>query len=215
MTTTKGNTLSLAAKELMAADRDFMKTLVAALAEMYVWGVSPRKVKAITEDLCRHSFSTSAISAINKGLDKALACFASRYLDEPSPYLILDARYEKVRENGLIRSMAVQIAIGINNDGLRQVLAVETAHRESQSGWKEFLRLKKRGLSGVEFVVSEDHAGWVVPAPMAMSCGTRSEVRMMPIRGHAVRFGIHRDAVFVDHLPAQPTGNRKHGHCDA
>lgn len=136
------------------------KALVAALAEMYVQGVSTRKVKAITEELCGHSFSASAISTINKGLDEALARFAHRHLDEPYPYLILDARYEKVRDNGVIGSMAVQIAIGINGEGQRQVLAVEMVNRESHSSWKDFLlRLKERGLSGVEFVVSDDHAG--------------------------------------------------------
>jgi putative transposase len=136
------------------------KALVAALAEMYVQGVSTRKVKAITEELCGHRFSASAISAINKGLDEALARFAGRQLDEAYPYLILDARYEKVREDGVIRSQAVLVAIGINWEGQRQVLAVELAHRESQSSWKDFLtRLKQRGLTGVEFVVSDDHAG--------------------------------------------------------
>lgn len=136
------------------------KALVAALAEMYVQGVSTRKVKAITEELCGHSFSASAISAINKSLDEALERFASRQLEEAYPYVILDARYEKVREDGVIHSMAVQIAIGINWEGQRQVLAVEAANRESQSSWKDFLlRLKERGLTGVEFVVSDDHAG--------------------------------------------------------
>lgn len=136
------------------------KALVAALAEMYVQGVSTRKVKAITEELCGHSFSASAISSINKGLDQSLARFANRHLDEAYPYLILDARYEKVRDAGVISHRAVLIAIGINWEGQRQVLAVELANRESQSSWKEFLtRLKERGLSGVEFVVSDDHAG--------------------------------------------------------
>ena len=136
------------------------KALVSALAEMYVQGVSTRKVKAITEELCGHSFSASAISAINKTLDESLARFASRQLNDPYPYLILDARYEKVRENGVIQSLAVLVALGINWEGQRQVLAVELANRESQSSWKEFLlRLKQRGLSGVEFVVSDDHAG--------------------------------------------------------
>ena len=136
------------------------KALVAALAEMYVQGVSTRKVTAITEELCGHSFSASAISAINKGLDQTLARFAQRQLDEPYPYLILDARYERVREAGVIAHRAVLVAIGINWDGQRQVLAVELANRESQSSWKEFLlRLKERGLAGVEFVVSDDHAG--------------------------------------------------------
>jgi transposase-like protein len=136
------------------------KALVAALAEMYVQGVSTRKVKAITEELCGHSFSASTISQINKGLDESLARFASRPLEEDYPYLILDARYEKVREDAVIQSQAVLVAIGVNWEGQRQVLAVELANRESRSSWKDFLvRLKGRGLSGVEFVVSDDHAG--------------------------------------------------------
>lgn len=136
------------------------KALVAALAEMYVQGVSTRKVKAITEELCGHTFSASTISQINKGLDESLARFASRPLEEDYPYLILDARYEKVREDAVIQSQAVLVAIGINWEGQRQVLAVELANRESRSSWKDFLvRLKERGLSGVEFVVSDDHAG--------------------------------------------------------
>ena len=136
------------------------QALVAALAEMYVQGVSTRKVKAVTEELCGHEFSASTVSEINKGLDGKLAAFANRKLEEPYPYLIMDARYEKVREAGVIRSRAVQIAIGINWDGRREVLAVELANRESESSWRDFiLGLKKRGLSGVEFVVTDDHAG--------------------------------------------------------
>jgi transposase-like protein len=136
------------------------KALVAALAEMYVQGVSTRKVKAITEELCGHSFSASAISAINIKLDEELAQFAGRRLDEAYPYLILDARYERVRETGVIGNQAVLLAIGIGWDGRRSILAVELANRESRSSWREFLlQLRKRGLSGVEFVVSDDHAG--------------------------------------------------------
>jgi putative transposase len=134
------------------------KALVSALAEMYVQGVSTRKVKKITEELCGHSFSASAISQINKRLDETLSEFASRTLEEPYPYLILDARYEKVREGGVIRSQAVLIAIGINTEGYRQVLAVELAGRESQSSWRDLLgSLRERGLHGVDFVVSDDH----------------------------------------------------------
>ena len=98
---------------------------------MYVQGVSTRKVKAVTEELCGHAFSASSISAINKRLDDSLTAFAERRLDEPFPYLILDARYEKVREGGVVRSQAVLIAIGIDWDGRRQILAVEIANRES------------------------------------------------------------------------------------
>ena len=136
------------------------KALVAALAEMYVQGVSTRKVKAITEELCGHAFSASAISEINKTLDAELAAFAGRRLKEAYPYLILDARYEKIREGGVIRSQAVLVAIGIDWDGRRNVLGVDLANRESSSSWKTFLQgLKERGLHGVEFVVSDDHEG--------------------------------------------------------
>jgi len=136
------------------------KALVSALAEMYVQGVSTRKVKAITEELCGHSFSASVISSINKGLDETLTKFARRKLTDDYPYLILDARYEKVREEGVIQSQAVLIAIGINWEGKREVLGVELANRESQTSWRDFLMsLKQRGLSGVEFAVTDDHAG--------------------------------------------------------
>ena len=136
------------------------KALVGSLAEMYVQGVSTRKVKAVTEALCGHSFSASAISAVNKSLDEALHKFAERRLAEPFPYLILDACYEKVREGGIIASQAVMIAVAVDGEGRRQVLAVELANRESRSSWRDFLlRLKERGLFGVEFVVSDDHEG--------------------------------------------------------
>jgi len=120
-------------------------------------------VKAITEELCGHSFSASSISAMNQRRDTSLAQFAARPLAEAFPYLILDARYERVREAreaGVITSQAVLIAIGIDWDGRRQVLAVELANRESRSSWRDFLLgLKTRGLHGVEFVVADDHAG--------------------------------------------------------
>jgi putative transposase len=136
------------------------KALVSALAEMYVQGVSTRKVKAVTEALCGHSFSASSISQINKSLDESLKAFAERRLSEAYPYLILDARYERIREGGVIESQAVLVAIGVDWEGRRQVLAVDLANRESRSSWKDFLLgLKGRGLHGVEFVVSDDHAG--------------------------------------------------------
>ena len=136
------------------------KALVSALAEMYVQGVSTRKVKAITEELCGHEFSASAVSSIVKRRDTPREQFAARRLEEDYPYLILDARYERVREGGCIRSQAVLVAIGINGDGRRCILGVELAARESRTSWSAFLRgLKERGLRGVEFVVSDDHEG--------------------------------------------------------
>ncbi|UIJ92989.1 IS256 family transposase (plasmid) [Sinorhizobium meliloti] len=119
------------------------RALVATLAEMY-------------------AFSASSISAINKRLDESLKAFAERSPQEPFAYLILDARYEKVREAGVVMSQAVLIAVGIDWDGRRQILSVEMAGRESRCASKDFLvRLKGRGLKGVELVVSDDHAGLV------------------------------------------------------
>src|ERR1700733_583186 len=136
------------------------KALVGALAEMYIQGVSTRKVRAITEELCGHEFSASAISAINKRLDEELHRFMHRSLEEEFPYLILDARYEKVREDGVIRSRAVLVALGVDWEGRRQVLGVELANRESATSWKEFLlKLKSRGLRGVTLAITDDHAG--------------------------------------------------------
>ena len=136
------------------------KALVASLVEMYVQGVSTRKVKSVTEELCGHSFSASAISAVVKQLDGELTAFAERSLTEAYPYLVLDARYERVREGGVIRSQAVMIAVAVDWEGRRQVLGVVLANRESRSSWGDFLlALKARGLHGVEFVVSDDHPG--------------------------------------------------------
>jgi putative transposase len=166
------------------------QALVATLAEMYVQGVSTRKVKTITEELCGHAFSASSISAINKRLDDSLEAFAKRPLAEPFPYLILDARYEKVREGGVVMGQAVLIAIGVDWDGRRQILAVEMANRESQSSWKDFLlSLRRRGLHGVEFVVADDHAG------------LRKAIREVIPEAAFQRCYVHFLRNALDHLP--------------
>ena len=166
------------------------KALVSALTEMYVQGVSTRKVKAVTEELCGHEFSASTISRMNQSLDAELAKFAGRRLEEAYPYVILDARYEKVREDGVIRSQAVMIAIAVDWEGRRNVLAVELANRESQTSWKEFaLKLKQRGLHGVEFVVSDDHPG------------LRSSVAEVFPEAAWQRCYVHFLRNAVDHLP--------------
>src|SRR4051812_23315176 len=166
------------------------QALVASLAEMYVQGVSTRKVKAITEELCGHAFSASAISVVNKRLDEGLAAFARRRLEEPFAYLVLDARYEKVRAAGIVGSRAVLVAVGIDGDGRRQVLAVELADRESRSSWKDFLLgLKERGLHGVEFVVADDHAG------------LRAALREVLPGAFVQRCYVHFLRNALDHLP--------------
>ena len=146
--------------EIFARYQRSEKALVAALVEMYVQGVSTRKVKAISEELCGHEFSASTISELNTKLDAELERFARQKLEAEYPYLILDARYEKVREEGVIRSRAVLLAIGIDWEGRRRILGVELAARESATSWRDFLLgLKARGLRGVRLAISDDHAG--------------------------------------------------------
>jgi len=136
------------------------KALMDSLVEMYIQGVATRKVKEVTETLCGHEFSSSSVSRVTARLDEDLSKFFERRLEEPYPYLVLDARYERVREEGVVRSRAVLVALGINEDGRRCVLGVELANRESANSWREFLlRLRERGLRGVEYVVSDDHPG--------------------------------------------------------
>jgi transposase-like protein len=133
---------------------------VAALAEMYVQGVSTRKVKAITEELCGHSFSASSISAMNQQLDASLAQFAGRPLVEAFPYLILDTRYERVREAGVIASQAVLIVIGIDWGRPPPGAGRGTGQPREPFELAGFpTGLKAGDLHGVEFVVADDHAG--------------------------------------------------------
>src|SRR3546814_19404254 len=127
---------------------------------MYVPGVSRRNVKASTGELGGQACAASTSSAINKKLDVSLAAFAQRRLDEPCPYLILDARHEKVREGGVVGSQAELIAIGIAGDGRRQILTVERAKRDRATSCKDFLSHRRdRGLQGNEFAGSADKAG--------------------------------------------------------
>ena len=136
------------------------KALVSSMMEMYIEGVSTRKVAKVTEVLCGTEFSAATVSSLTKKMDESLKKFANRPLTEAYPYIILDARYEKVRIDGIVQNQAVLIALGISWDGRREVLGVELAQKESKSIWKDFLiGLKERGLHGVEFVVSDDHCG--------------------------------------------------------
>lgn len=137
------------------------KALVLALMEMYVEGVSTRKVKDIIEELCGISFSKSTVSHLAAGLDSELEAWRTRRLQAASyPYLFVDARYEKVRVDSRVVSQGVLVVSGVRDDGLREILAVEVADTESEATYQELFRsLKRRGLSGVELVVSDDHEG--------------------------------------------------------
>jgi transposase-like protein len=135
------------------------RALVTTLAEMYVQGVSTRKVKAITEELCGIEISASQVSRATAQLDATLHEWRERPLGEIS-YLYLDARYEKVREAGQVRDAAVLVATGINPEGERQVVGVSVSLSEHETHWRAFLQsLKDRGLQGVKLVISDDHSG--------------------------------------------------------
>ena len=135
------------------------RALKLAIAEMYVQGVSTRKVAAITEELCGLDISSSQVSRASQLLDEELDAWRNRPLSE-CPYLILDARYEKIRHGGSVVSCAVLLAIGITPDGKRSVLGVSVSLSEAEVHWREFLAsLQQRGLHGVRYIVSDDHAG--------------------------------------------------------
>lgn len=129
------------------------------LAEMYVQGVSTRKVAAITEQLCGVAISSSQVSRATAELDAVFAAWRERPLGR-CPYVYLDARYEKVRQDGQVRDAAVLMAIGVQQNGKRQILGVSVSLGEQEVHWRTFLQsLVQRGLSGIELIISDAHAG--------------------------------------------------------
>lgn len=135
------------------------RALKLAVAEMYVQGVSTRRVAAITAELCGLEVNSTQVSRAAALLDEELSAWRNRPLGE-IPYLILDARYEKIRHGGAVVSCAVLIAIGVTSEGARSILGVSVSLSEAEVHWREFLAsLQDRGLHGVRYVVSDDHAG--------------------------------------------------------
>jgi transposase-like protein len=146
--------------QLFARYQRSEKALVSTLMQMYIEGVSTRKVKYITEKLCGTSFSRSHISELTKNLDREITAWRNRPLEKKYPYLIVDALYEKIRMHHKVTSQAVLIIIGVGEDGYREILGVEIANTETKESWERVFRnLKRRGLKGVKLVVSDDHEG--------------------------------------------------------
>ena len=136
------------------------KAFRAAIGEMYVHGVSTRKVTKIVENLWPEGISSGTVSNIAKELDKSLAAFRERQFTSPYKFIWLDAQYEKVRQDGVVQSFAVLVAIGLNEDGEREVLGVSGKISEAEIHWREFLEsLMSRGLKGVELIISDAHSG--------------------------------------------------------
>lgn len=138
------------------------QALVLAMMEMVINGVSTRKIESITEELCGKKFSKSTISTLCKNLDPMVNAFRTRPLKSHYPFLMVDAIYAKVRENKRIQSRGLLIAIGINEEGHREVVGFQLANSESENSWGEFFgSLKERGLKDVRVVTSDDHKGLV------------------------------------------------------
>ncbi len=136
------------------------KALKLAIAEMYVMGVSTRKVTEITEQLCGTEVSASQVSRVASILDEELEKFRSRPLEGEYPIVYLDAHYEKVRVDGRVQDLAILKAVGVNRSGMREILGVSVRLSEAEVHWREFLQdLQARGLQGIQVLVSDDHAG--------------------------------------------------------
>ena len=135
------------------------KALKLAIAESYIQGVSTRRMKKVTEKLCGFEISSSQVSQLSKILDKDLEAFRNRPLG-CFRYVYLDARYEKVRQNGHVVNLSVHIAIGVNKEGYREILGVSVKISEAEVHWRSFLEnLQKRGLHGMHLFISDGHSG--------------------------------------------------------
>ena len=138
------------------------KALSLAIMEMYVQGVSTRKVKKITEELCGLDISKSQVSNLTKNFDEEIEIWRNRPLKKEYPYLVIDARYEDVRIGGHVISQGVLLVVGIDEDGHREHLGVWCADTENEQSWSDVFReLKERGLRGVKYIVSDNHKGLV------------------------------------------------------
>jgi len=138
------------------------QAFMASMLEMYLQGVSTRKVSKIGETLCGTVVSKSQVSELTKRLDTQLDTWRNRRLNEGYHYLVVDARYEKVRTKQGVVSQAVMLVVGITEDGHRAILSVEIGDSENESSWDDvFKGLKNRGLRGVKYAVSDHHTGLV------------------------------------------------------
>ncbi|MDT2238699.1 IS256 family transposase [Paenibacillus larvae] len=159
------------------------QALILAMMEMVVNGVSTRKVSQVTEELCGTEFSKSTVSDLCKRLDPIVTAWNNRSLaDSLFPFVLVDAMYLKVREDGRVRSRGIMIAIGVNTEGYREVLGLMLGDTESEASWSEFSSsLKGRGLRGVDLITSDDHGGLV----RAVRHSCKGNMATMPDSLHA------------------------------
>ena len=147
------------------------QALVAVIQEAYINGVSTRKVERLVTQLGLAGISRSAVSRLCAGLDEQVRCFRERPLEGSYPYLWLDAKVERVREPGGVRSKALVIAYGVHETGRREVIGIDVGEAETEAFWREFLRgLRARGLAGVALCVSDAHEGLKAAIAKVLGC---------------------------------------------
>jgi transposase-like protein len=191
------------------------KALTLAMAEMYVQGVSTRKVTSVLEKLCGLEISSTQVSSASKRLDEELEKWRNRPIGSIK-YLQLDARYEKVRQDGMVLSCAVLIATGVMEDGKRTVLGTSVSLSEAEVHWRNFLLgLRKRGLHGVKLITSDDHNGLksalrsVFPSVPWQRCQVHLQRNAVPyIPKMDMRKGVANDIRNIFNAPDQAEAQR-------
>lgn len=181
--------------------RRWEQAFVNVAAEAYVVGVSTRKVEALVEALGCRGMSKSEVSRLAQELDAEVDAFRNRPLDGPFRYLWLDALYPKVREGGRVVGLAVMVAMAVNAEGKREVLGLTVAEGEMESAWSSFLEsLVQRGLSGVELVISDAHAGLKAAVRKVLNGVTWQRCRVHFMRNAAVRLPKAAQEQVLDRL---------------
>jgi putative transposase len=184
------------------------KALTAVIQEAYVQGVSTRSVDDLVQAMGMSGISKSQVSRLCGEIDEKVQTFLNRPLEGDWPYVWLDATYVKVRQGGRIVSVAVTIAIGVNNDGRREVLGMAVGSSEAETFWTEFLRtLARRGLRGVKLVISDAHEGLKAAITRVLNATwQRCRVHFMRnVLAHAGRNGHRLVAAFIGTIFAQET----------
>lgn len=182
------------------------KALIAVVQEAYIQGVSTRSVDELVQAMGMSGISKSQVSRLCVDIDEKVHAFLDRPLEGDWPYLWLDATYVKVRQGGRIVSVAVTIAVGVNNDGRREVLGLAIGCSEAETFWTDFLRkLARRGLRGVKLVISDAHEGLKAAISRVLNATwQRCRVHFMRnLLAHAGRNGRRLAAAFIGTIFAQ------------
>lgn len=190
--------------------------LVVTMAEMVVNGVSTRKVATVMETLCGTSYSKTAVSEACKSLDKTVTAFKQRPLEGKYPFVFVDATYFKVRSEHRIGAKAMMIALGVTDEGKREILGFEIYDNESKETWRQFLEsLKARGLDSVKMITSDAHdgiiyaIGKVFPTVPWQRCQTHFSRNILDHAPSKYQKAIHADLLEMYHCSTAEAARKK------